>query len=361
MLFLDRSTRVRAAVRIDAFMRDPGTIKSVDPKFSIPGGEIAIDCLDFDAEYNSRHRVLIDESECDLVAASATRVLARVPEELEGGAIRVCFELEGRKSELFPVTVGKRLTDGIHMVANPAIDPNDDAVIVTRSGSRGQQLPATLFRLEQDGYFDEMPESVLNPTGIAFDPDGRMFVSNRAQGEIYLIGRDGTSTVYATGLGIATGIAFDRKGGLYVGDRMGTVHCVSDFAESETFAKLEPSVAAYHLAFGPDDRLYVTAPGLASHDAVYAIDRKGNVETFFRGLGRPQGLAFDTQGNLYVVGCYRGNHGIVRISPDASTAEHFVSGNNIVGLCFTRAGEMIVATGDSVYSIPCDVKGTLLG
>jgi len=37
-----------------------------------------------------------------------------------------------------------------------------------------------------------------------------------------------------------------------------------------------------------------------------------------------------------------------------------VAGNNIVGLCFTRKGEMIVATNDSVYSIDCGIEGTLL-
>jgi len=36
------------------------------------------------------------------------------------------------------------------------------------------------------------------------------------------------------------------------------------------------------------------------------------------------------------------------------------AGNNVVGLCFTRKGEMIVATNDSVYSIDCGVEGILL-
>jgi hypothetical protein len=114
------------------------------------------------------------------------------------------------------------------------------------------------------------------------------------------------------------------------------------------------------MAFGPDGRLYATAPGLASHDAVYAVDKKGDVTTYVRGFGRPQGLAFDKDGNLYVAACYRGRHGIVRISNDGQSCEHFVAGNNIVGLCFTRKGEMIVATGESVYSISCGIEGTLL-
>ncbi|MBP7416748.1 MAG: hypothetical protein KA831_08855, partial [Pyrinomonadaceae bacterium] len=178
---------------------------------------------------------------------------------------------------------------------------------------------------------------------------------------VYSVGRDGTSSVYATGLGIATGLCFDAEGLMYVGDRSGTIYRVRDFAEVETFTVMDPSVAAYHMAFGPDGRLFVTAPGLASHDAVHVIDNEGFDEAFFRGLGRPQGLAFDKSGNLYIAACYQGRHGIVKISPDGQTAEHLVAGNSVVGLCFTRKGDMIVATNNSVYSIPCGIEGTLLG
>jgi hypothetical protein len=114
------------------------------------------------------------------------------------------------------------------------------------------------------------------------------------------------------------------------------------------------------MAFGPDGRLFVTAPGLASHDAVYAIDENGSVEKYFRGLGRPQGLAFGSDGNLYVAACYRGKHGVVKISDGGESAELFVAGNNVVGLCFTRNAEMIVATNDSVYSLNVGLYGTLL-
>jgi sugar lactone lactonase YvrE len=168
------------------------------------------------------------------------------------------------------------------------------------------------------------------------------------------------ATVFATGLGVATGIAFDADGRMYVGDRSGTIFRVLDLGETETFTVIEASVAAYHMAFGPDGRLYVTSPGLASHDAVHVIDTEGFDEKFFKGLGRPQGIAFDKNGNLYVAACYRGRHGIVRISPDGSSAEQFVAGNNIVGLCFTRKGDMIVSTNDTVYSLSCGIEGILL-
>ena len=147
---------------------------------------------------------------------------------------------------------------------------------------------------------------------------------------------------------------------MYVGDRTGTIHRVNSIGESEEFAQLEPSVAAYHLAFGPDNALYVTGPTVSSFDAVMRIDETGDVEVFYRGLGRPQGLAFDRQGNLYVAASLRGRRGIVRIAPDGSRAEMAVAGMNVVGLAFSRTGDMVIATNDAVYSVPIGVRGTLL-
>lgn len=335
-------------------------IINVDPPYAIPGGEIIVTCEGFRMEAASLDGCYIEGMQCQIVAASTTRLLAIVPDDIVSPNPTMQLVCHGAASETYQVTIGKKLAGEMHIVANPAVDPTDDAIILTRSGARGQHLPATLFRLDPDGYVDEMPEPILNPTGIAFDPDGQMFVTNRAQGEVYSVGRDGTATIYATNLGIATGLAFDADGRMYVGDRSGTIFRIRDFAEVETFTVMDPSVAAYHLAFGPDGRLYMTAPGLASHDAVHVIDKEGFDEVFYRGFGRPQGLAFDKKGNLYVAACHAGRHGIVRIEPDGSSAEHFVAGNNIVGLCFTRKGDMIVATSDSVFSLPCGIEGTLL-
>ncbi|MFN2413220.1 MAG: gluconolaconase, partial [Pyrinomonadaceae bacterium] len=296
---------------------------------------------------------------CRIVAASPRRVVAIVPEGPTGES-SVCLSSGQYQSNAVSILVGTALAEEMHIVANPAVDPADEAIVFTRSGPRGQRLPATIYRLEADGYLDELPVEVMNPTGIAFGPGGRMFVTNRAEGKVLVVENSTETETHASGLGIATGIAFDDDGVMYVGDRSGTIYRIEDGGRAEMFAALEPSVAAYHLAFGPDKRLYVSAPGLASHDSIFAIDSFGEVETFFRGFGRPQGLAFDQQGNLYIAACYRGRHGLVRVSLDGASAEIFAAAANLVGLCFTGTGDLILATNDSIYSIPAGVKGTLL-
>jgi sugar lactone lactonase YvrE len=335
-------------------------IKSVIPKYAIPGGEVSIECEGFRTESAGAHKAFLDGERCQIIGASPRRVLASLPRSGSNGRSSIHLESGGVETARAKITVGRLLAEDMHIVANPAIDPKDDSLVFTRSGSRGQQLSSTMYRLETDGYLDEMPVDILNPTGIAFGPDGDLFVTNRADGQVCRIERGEEAIVYATGLGIATGIAFDRSGVMYVGDRAGTIYRIAEAALATPFATLEPSVAAYHMAFGPDGRLYVTAPGLASHDSVHAVDADGNVERYFRGLGRPQGLAFDTTGNLYVAACYQGKHGIVRIAADGTYAEMFLSGNSVVGLCFTRNGELVVATNESVYTVNVGVYGTLL-
>ena len=341
-------------------MNKAGKIIAVNPPRSIPGGEIIIECEGFKIGSEEKYGCFFDGREARIVGASSKRIVAVVPEELDSTEVKITLESGDDKSKSFQITVGKKLADDLHIVANPAVDPKDDSIILTRSGSRGQHLPVTLFRLGKDGFLEEMLANVMNPTGVAFNEARELFVTNRAEGEVSRITNDSEAVSYASDLGIATGIAFDKEGVMYVGDRSGTVYRVTGFGNAEVFATLEPSVAAYHLAFGADGRLYVTAPGLASFDAVYAIDKDGYDEVFYRGLGRPQGLAFDTEGNLYTVACHQGRRGIVKITPDGKTAEMFIAGMNIVGLCFTRQGEMIVATSEAVYNLPLGIYGTLL-
>jgi sugar lactone lactonase YvrE len=266
----------------------------------------------------------------------------------------------GELSEPVRLTVARKLAGDLHPVANPAFDPEDGALFVTRSGSRGEELPVTLFRIDIGGEVTEYSGDIPNPTGIAFNSEGQMFVTSRLEGVVYKITPFKEAVAFARNLGVASGIAFDRDGVMYVGDRTGTIFKVNGIGEERAWAQIEPSVSAFHLAFGPDEALYVTGPTVTSSDCVWRIDPEGRIDIFFKGLGRPQGLAFDTDGNLYVAASLQGRRGIVRISANGRDAKVVVAGVNLIGVAFSSAGEMAVVSIDSVYSLPMQIKGTLL-
>ncbi|MGC1226170.1 MAG: gluconolaconase, partial [Candidatus Sulfotelmatobacter sp.] len=185
---------------------------------------------------------------------------------------------------------------------------------------------------------------------------GQMYVSSRHDGAVYRVAQNGTMTSYAGGMGVATGIAFDRNENLYVGDRSGTIFKIGRDQQVFVFATLEPSVSAYHLAFGPQGDLFVTGPTTSSFDSVYKIDPHGTVSRFYRGLGRPQGLAFDGAGNLYLAASLAGRRGIVRITPEGKASLE-VAGQGLVGLAFAPGRSVILATTDAVHHLSWNVPG----
>ena len=111
----------------------------------------------------------------------------------------------------------EKLASDVHPVANPAFDPDDGSLFVTRSGSRGEELPVTLFRIDITGEVKEYSGDIANPTGIAFSKDGEMFVTSRLDGTVYKVNPFKEAVSFASNLGVATGIAFDKKGLMYVG------------------------------------------------------------------------------------------------------------------------------------------------
>ncbi len=329
-------------------------IVRVSPGAAIPGGELAIWGKGFASNGNGRPTVRFGDQAGSLLLSSSTRLIVRVPEGVSSGHLTVDAG-GGAVSQPVQVTLGRTLAENLHPVANPALDETGN-VYSTFSGSRGQKVPVSIYKISRDGVTHPFVTDLLNPTGLAFDRSGLLYVSSRAEGNIYQVTPDGHRSVYAAGMGIATGIAFDAHENLYVGDRTGTIFRINRDRQIFVFATLEPSIAAYHLAFGPQGCLYVTGPSTSSYDQVQCISAKGEVSSFYRGLGRPQGLAFDASGNLYVAGSLSGRQGIIRITPRGQ-AELFVSGYNLVGLAFTRQRSLIVATHNSLMELFVNLEG----
>jgi hypothetical protein len=328
-------------------------IEAVAPNFALPGGDIRIIGKSLRPHELSRPSVRFGEVEGSVLISSDEFVVARVPEAAASGPVVIAAN--GQVSNAHLIEVAVPVVDNVHPVTNPALD-REGNIYVTFSGSRGQKVPVSIFKIDTNYAVKPFLSDMMNATAIAFDRAGEMYVSSRNDEAVYKVAPNGTMSTYAEGMGTATGIAFDRDENLYVGDRSGTIFKIARDRQIFVFATLEPSVSAYHIAFGPDGDMFVTGPSTSSFDCVYKVDPHGSVSVFYRGLGRPQGLALDVEGNIYVAASLGGKRGIVKITPQGK-ANLEVSGQGLVGLAFAPGKSAILATNSAVHHISWNIQG----
>ena len=325
---------------------DKPQITEVSPAAAIPGGEFQIRGKGLAGD--NRPHIKFGELVAPIVIGSDSYVIARVPDGAPAGEMTV-------GNSPYKCDVGILVADSLHPVSNPVVDRQGN-IYTTFSGSPGQKPPVSIYRIDTHHHARPLVTDLMNATGLAFDAEGVLYASSRHEGTVYQISSSGNFSPYVEGMGVATGIVFDDNDHLYVGDRSGTVFKISRERQIYVFATLEPSIAAYHLAFGPDRCLYVTGPTTSSFEAIHRITPDGHVETFYKGLGRPQGMAFDAAGNMYVAACLGGRRGVVRINPQ-SEAELFLSGPAIVGVAFAPSKAMVLATNNSIYRVDVGIEG----
>jgi sugar lactone lactonase YvrE len=331
-------------------------IVEVSPEAAIPGGEFLIRGKGLShagPSNDARPQVRFGSVAAPIVIGSDSFIIARVPDGASANAMTVGGD--HHVSVPWTCEIGIQIADSLHPVANPVVDRHGN-IYTTFSGSPGQKTPVSIYKIDTNDRAKPLVSELMNATGLALDAEGVLYASSRQEGVVYQISPDGNLAVYVEGMGVATGLVFDPEGNLYVGDRSGTVFKISRERQIYVFATLEPSIAAYHLAFGPDGYLYVTGPTTSSFDCVYRISSAGHVEVFYRGLGRPQGMAFDVKGKLYVAASLGGRRGVVRLSPDAD-AQLFLSGPSIVGLAFSPGKALVLATNNSIYRVDVGIEG----
>jgi hypothetical protein len=331
-------------------------INKVMPQAALPGGEVVIEYSGMTLHGTTRPEVRFGDFTGQVTVASSEHIIAKVPESsAEGGSSELVVVTNGDSSRPFPYEVGRRIASNLHPVGNPAIDTEGN-IYVTYSGPRGQKTPVSVYKISPKGAVTPFVTDVMNATGLAFSINGDLYVSSRFEGNVYRVDPSGQIETYIEGMGIASGLAFDRDGNLYVGDRSGSIFKIGRNREIFVYATLEPSMAAYHLTFGFDDYLYVTGPTTSSFDSIYRVSPSGDVDRFFTGLGRPQGMAFDIEGNLYCVASYRGRRGIFRFR-DPQKPELAVAGLSLVGIAFDYQENLMVADATSLYKVRLGIIG----
>ena len=331
-------------------------IDDVVPAAALPLGEVELIGAHLGPLSFGPPAVLVEGHSAHVLMSRPTRLALRVPEQANTGFVEVRNPAGG--SSVAPLRVAHQLSEGLHPVTSPAVS-RSGMIYATISGPRGKQTPVSVVRVSPDGRGTPFVTGILNATGLAFNPDGDLFVTSRAEGNVYRIDASGESTVYAEGMGVATGCAFDADGNLFVGDRSGTIFKIDPQRRIFVYATLEPSVSAYHLAADAEGTIYVTGPTLSSNDAIWAIDSHGEIRAWYRGLGRPQGLALSKDGDVYVNACLHGRRGLVRITA-AGDASLVLAGPNLVGVAFSPLGTTVLATSDAVFDVDLGVEGMTL-
>lgn len=149
-----------------------------------------------------------------------------------------------------------------------------------------------------------------NPTGVALDSIGNLYIADRANNRIRRVGLDGTITTVAgittpgnTGDGGAAilaalnspaSVTFDAFGNLYIADTGNArIRVVTPGGVILPVAAPTLSAPAY-MMFDPLQNFYI-----ADASAIYKVTPAGVTSTLFAGLQSPRGMVFDSAGNFY--------------------------------------------------------------
>ena len=243
-----------------------------------------------------------------------TRLALRVPDQATTGLIEV--RNPSGASNAAPLRVARQLSDGLHPVTNPAVS-RSGMIYATISGQRGKQTPVSVVRVSPDGRGTPFVTGILNATGLAFNPDGDLFVTSRAEGNVYRIDDAGEPTLYAEGMGVATGAAFDADGNLFVGDRSGTIFKINPRAPD--LRPRHPRAQRRRLSPRRQRRR-----NPLRHRPHALLQRRHLGHRHPRRspplVPRPrpsQGLALSKEGDIYLAACLHGRRGLVRVTPRA--------------------------------------------
>ncbi len=192
-------------------------------------------------------------------------------------------------------------------------------------------------------------------TTNALSSPGDLYVAEAATGIIYKFTLGGAKSTFATGIYQPTALAFDRDGNLFVANSgAGTPPMASAILKftpggtENTFATT-PSNGLLSLAFDGAGNLF------ASTGFILEFAPDGKPREFSTAVQNVWPLAFDKLGNLYA-GVNSPSVEIVKIAPDgtSSTFHSFSAGGSITGMAFDASGDLFAAVGTSILRVKPD-------
>ena len=193
------------------------------------------------------------------------------------------------------------------------------------------------------------------------------YVTDSAAGSIRAIPvGGGLATTFATGLKQPWGIAFGPTGTLYVDSATtGVVYKVGPGGTSTPFVTipLNSSYGLDDLAIDSVGNLYVSVPINSSAGTIAKVTPTGVISTYATGLGNPNGLAFDTAGDLLVGSTLGINGKIYKVGPGGGVATLFASSvqGGTFGLAVDAVGNVYASSYDNGFIEKFTAAGVDLG
>src|SRR5437763_7826822 len=140
-------------------------IDSVSPSSARTGGEARITGSGLRPPELLRPEVRFGNFEAPVVVSSQGFLATRVPEGAVSGSVVVATN--GHESNPHPVKVAVPIAENLHPVTNPALD-SEGNIYVTFSGSRGQKVPVSVFKIDTNYAVKPFVSDMMNATSIAF-------------------------------------------------------------------------------------------------------------------------------------------------------------------------------------------------
>ncbi len=248
--------------------------------------------------------------------------------------------------------VGVEWANGLHQVDSPAFD-RDGNLYATFSGTRGQQVPVSVFRVRpggtpRAGRVRHRERDVARVRHlrrpVRHQPVRRGGLPHRAR-------RGGREDRIRPRRRVRPGVRARRddvrrrpNGHAVQGERRGPRRALRHPAAERR--GVSPGGGSRGRGLRERADAFVPRPGLPRRS-----QGRGHA-SIAEGFGRPQGLAVDAEGTLHVADSLAGASGIFRVVP-GRPRELVVAGDGVVGLAFHPARGVAVASGEPSTDSTC--------
>ena len=194
-----------------------------------------------------------------------------------------------------------------------------------------------------------------NPTALAFDHSGNLFVADHAAETIFKFTPDGTKSIFVSGVRLSdgNGLAFDAADNLFALSPSGEYHVggtILKFSPDGTRSSFATGVGLpYSLAIDPSGNLFVSDWDTGS---IYKLTPKGEKGTFATTEIAAKILACDQAGNLFAGVPLRDS--IFKYEPGGARSD-FAKGIATYALAVDKAGNVYVGdTGNKIFKLTPD-------